>query len=67
MNTSHEQGQEDRILALEAGQKQILELLKPIAETYSAANLMGKWVMAFLVLISILLGILLSIKKIWPN
>jgi hypothetical protein len=51
--------------------KQILEAvdkvnmaLNPIAETYRAVNLLGKWLMAFLVFISILFGVIANWGKI---
>lgn len=57
--------QERRIGALEAGQKQILELLEPIAETYKTANMLGKWTMGIMVFMSILLGVILSLGKLF--
>jgi hypothetical protein len=55
---------EERITTLEEGQEEILKLLKPISETYSTVSHLGKWVMAILVFISILLGILLGAKNL---
>ena len=65
MTPINDQNQEDRIAALEKGQREILELLRPISETYTSVSLMGKWLMAFMVLISILLGIVLSVGKLF--
>ena len=44
--------------------KEILDMLRPISETYCTVGKMGKWVMAILVFISILLGIVLTWLKI---
>lgn len=59
-----DQEQEDRILALEKGQEAILELLKPIAETYTTVSTMGRWGMAVLVFISIMIGVVLGFKNL---
>lgn len=59
------QRQDDRIQALEDGQKEILLLLRPIAETYTTASKLGKWFMALLVFISIGFGIVLSLKELF--
>lgn len=40
--------------------KEIKEILVPISETYKAVNLLGKWIMALLVFVSILGGIIFS-------
>lgn len=53
---------EARIEALEKGQAEILRMLKPISETYTSVSTLGKWFMAFMVFISILIGILLGLK-----
>jgi hypothetical protein len=58
-----EQRQDDRIQALEEGQKEILALLRPISETYRTATMLGKWVTAMLVFISVCVGIVLSAKQ----
>ncbi len=45
----------------------ISNMLKPtmdMAETYRAATIMGKWLMAIAIFISIFLGIILSIKAL---
>lgn len=63
----HEQSQEDRIKALEKGQLEILAMLKPISETYTTVNRLGKWTMAVAVFISILLGVLLSAKDFFKQ
>lgn len=62
MSIDHEQ--EKRILALEKGQAEILGLLRPIADTYKTASKLGKWAMALLVFISILLGVILSLRAL---
>lgn len=61
------QKQEDRIGALECSQKEILEMLKPIADTYRSVELLGKWMMAFLVFISVAIGIILSWSKLFDK
>lgn len=57
------QRQDDRITALEDGQKHIIDLLTPISRTYTTATVMGKWLMALAVFISISIGVLLSLQK----
>lgn len=59
-----QQRQEDRIVALEKGQQEILNILRPISETYRTATMLGKWSTGLLVLISVIIGIILSIKQI---
>lgn len=44
--------------------KEILALLRPIADTYTAAGTIGKWLMALAVFISIVVGIIVSFKGI---
>lgn len=63
-NEALNQRQDDRISALEDGQKEILELLRPISETYRTASMLGKWVMALAVFISIAIGIIVSLRDI---
>jgi hypothetical protein len=58
------QKMEDRIGVLEKGQQEILDLLKPIARTYASVETIGKWGMAFLVIIATLIGIFAGIKNI---
>ncbi len=55
--TSEEQKLEDRVKLLEDSHEEIMVLLKPISETYQAINKLGKWGMAFLVVIATLFGI----------
>lgn len=45
---------------------EIMELLSPLSETYRTATTLGKWVMAAAVFVSILFGIILSIKALKP-
>jgi hypothetical protein len=56
--------QDDRIQALEDGQKEILELLRPIAETYQTAGTLMKWAQAILLMASVIIGILVGISKL---
>lgn len=47
--------------------KDIMDLLKPLAETYKTASTMGKWIMAAAVFISIMLGIILSLQSFFKK
>lgn len=58
---------EERVADLENGQRQILELLKPISETYRTVSTLGKWMMALLVFISISIGIVLGFRNLFIN
>jgi len=40
-------------------------MLEPLLETYKVAITLGKWIMGLLVLFSVILGIVLSIKSIF--
>ena len=44
---------------------EIKEMMKPLLETYSTAIVLGKWLMGALVFLSILLGIILAVQKLW--
>lgn len=44
---------------------EIKEMLEPLLETYKVAITLGKWIMGLLVLFSVILGIVLSIKSIF--
>lgn len=44
---------------------EIKEMMKPLLETYTVAVYLGKWLMGTLVFISILLGIILAVQKLW--
>lgn len=44
--------------------KEMKEILFPIAETYGSVSRMAKWGMSFLVLVSIMVGIIVGIKNI---
>ena len=63
MNTI-EQNHSDRIIALEEGQKQIIDLLQPISDTYKTVSKLGKWLVACVVFISVVVGILAGIKEL---
>ena len=45
--------------------KEIKEMLEPLLETYKVAITLGKLIMGLLVLFSVILGIVLSIKSIF--
>ena len=64
MQEALNQKTEDRISALEKGQKDIIDLLKPIAETYTTVSTLAKWFMALAVFISITIGIIIGWKDI---
>lgn len=49
---------------LETNQREILELLKPISETYRTATIIGKWIMAGLVFASVVVGLLVGLKNL---
>lgn len=55
---------EDRITTLEEGQNEILELLRPISETYRTATTIGKWVMGSLLFASVVVGLLVGLKNL---
>lgn len=52
---------------LERGQEEMLKLLRPISDTYRTVSTLGRWMTALLVFISIMLGVLLSIKTIFKG
>lgn len=58
------QKQDDRLENLEKGQEEIIKLLTPISETYTTVSLLGKWITAFAVLISIVIGIVIELKNL---
>lgn len=71
INNSALQHQDERITALEEGQKdmkewqnRVIEMLEPISDTYKSARTIGKWGMSLLILMSIIVGILLGIKQL---
>lgn len=43
--------------------EEVMSTLKPLVETYKTATQMGKWLMGIAVFISIMLGIILSLKS----
>ena len=44
--------------------KKIMELLEPISETYKTVGLMARWLMAFLVFISVLMGVIANWARV---
>lgn len=58
------QRHEDRIVALEKGQKEMLDILRPMSEAFTSAGLLIKWGTAFLVFVSIFIGVVISIKEV---
>ncbi|KKR09471.1 MAG: hypothetical protein UT43_C0001G0017 [Parcubacteria group bacterium GW2011_GWC1_39_29] len=47
--------------------KEIKEMLEPLLETYKTAVFLGKWIFGFLVFLSVLLGIILSLRQVFKN
>ena len=47
--------------------KEIKEMLEPLLETYKTAVFLGKWLFGFLVFLSVLLGIILSLRQVFKN
>lgn len=43
--------------------KELKEMITPLLETYSVAIVLGKWIFGLLVFLSILLGVVLSIRQ----
>lgn len=68
--TEHQQfkieNQEFRDALLKQGDtlSRIEEILKPMSETYKTTEKLGKWIMAFVVFVSILIGILVGLKNL---
>lgn len=56
--------QEQLIKKLDDQYREITSLLKPISQTYQTASKLGKWIMALMVFISIMLGVALSLKSL---
>lgn len=44
---------------------ELKKMIEPLLATYKTAVVLGKWVMGILVFLSILLGIILAIQKLW--
>jgi len=53
-----------RITQLENQNKRILDILEPIADTYKSAGTIAKWTKAFLVFVSIIVGIIVGIRNL---
>lgn len=45
--------------------KDLSDLIKPMVETYTAANKVGKWLVAIVTFISIIIGIVLGLKRLF--
>lgn len=60
-----DQGQLNRIERLEDSLGRIENLLEPISETYTTVSRMGKWLMAGAVFVSIIVGSVLGVLKIF--
>lgn len=43
--------------------EEIKEMMKPLLETYQVAVVLGKWIFGALVFLSVLLGIILSVRQ----
>jgi len=55
---------EDASLQNAAEHKLIMEMLKPISETYTTVGLLSKWITAVMVFISIVVGIISQWSKV---
>ena len=53
--------EKERLLDKEIAE--IKEMMQPLLETYSTAVILGKWVFGILVFLSVLLGVILSIRQ----
>lgn len=58
----------DDMEKIDKGMKKLADILEPIAQTYASASLVGKWIMAVAVFVSVVLGIIytgLKLKGQW--
>lgn len=53
-----------RDLELQEEIRELKNMTKPLLETYKTAVKLGKWIMAGLILLSIIVGILVGIKSL---
>jgi hypothetical protein len=63
--TDHEASDERRFTSIDAALKRIEDKLDPVSEAYSTASTLGKWLMGAAVFISVLLGIVMSVRTIF--
>lgn len=61
------QKQDDRITNLEDQHKELLEKLTPMIDAFNAASKLGKWGTSLLVFLSVAIGIVLGIIKIFHH
>lgn len=50
---------------IDLNHEELKKILTPIAETYGSVSKMAKWLMAVLVLVSIIVGILVGLKNLF--
>lgn len=55
---------EEMYKELKEQNNKILDVLTPISETYQTTTQVGKWVTGLMVFVSILLGVILSLKSL---
>ncbi len=60
----HEQNDRFNFDLMQASLSRIEATLKPISETYTTASLLGKWLVASAVFVSIIVGTILSLKSL---
>jgi hypothetical protein len=63
--TEHEASDKEHFREINEKLDGLLNTLKPISETYTTVSTMGKWAMAALVFISVLIGIIAGLKALW--
>ena len=61
---SHVQEDADNFKAIRETLDRIDGKLTPIADSYMAATTMGKWIMGFLVFVSIIVGIIAALRGV---
>ncbi len=60
-----DQEQNEELAKLSKDIKDLQDIMRPIAETYRTVSALGKWSMAGLVFLSVLIGILLGIRNLF--
>lgn len=60
----HEEADQRNFDDINAALRRIEDKLTPIAEMYTTAGTLWKWVMAFSVLVSVIIGIIVGITKL---
>jgi len=60
---AHAASDEEHFKQIGKEMQELKDLIKPMAENYIAASKLGKWMMAILVFVSVIVGIILSVKS----